>query len=244
MKKKSDVQKEVRRIQKYLSSLKRKYGDRILNLDDFDPKKITSKYKTKSVQLKHLKELTAQAIQSQLQMYDEETGEIVNLREQQRRNRSESQAQSQESKRKFWSGEDYLPLKEELEYNNLGEDIATMVGEEWNYQEFSLGNYKELNKIIDDQLAMKKGKMFSNMRRVEGRERGALVQNWLTKLTEEVGLDKVAQMINRYAGENPMNRYEIFYKEGANTEFMFRAMEYLDVDDETRRELYKKLDMA
>ena len=242
MKPKSNVQKELRRIQKYLSAQKRKYGDRILNIDEIDPKAILSKYKTKSVQLKHLKELTAQALQEQLKILDEETGEVVSLREQQRRNRSDVQIQNRKSAQQFWGGdtEEYYPLKEEIEFNNMGEDLANMIGESWNYQEFSLGNYKLLQDILDEQLAMKR--KFGDAYKVAGRERAALVQNWLNKLVEEQGLGKVAQMINRYAGENPLNRQEIFYKEGSNTEFMYRAMNYLDVDDDTRRELYKTID--
>ena len=259
--KKSNVMAEVIRINMYLKKLRRKYGDRLLNIEDVSPDNITQKYKTAKARLTRLQALTPKTIKEKLKVVDTSTGEIISVREQERRVRSESQKQSRESAQRFWSGEEtitkddvqldveYLPLKEEIEYNRMGEELSTMVGEDWNYQEFSTANYRELKSIVEQQFEMvddsgKEQNKYGDAYKVKSRERALVVQNWLAKLTDKVGLGKVAQMINRYAGENSMTRMDIFYREGQNLEFMYRAMNYLDVDDDTRKELYNIIEQV
>lgn len=251
MKPKSNVQKEMRRIRRYINAQKRKYGDLLLLSDDTNPESIISKYKTKSVQLKHLQELSTKELQRRIRILDPFTGEITSLSQAQKQTRSQSQKQARKSSERFWSGgeepveqdtEDYFPLKEEIELNTMGEAMANMIGETWNYQEFSTANYKALREMIEEELEMKGKQKYGDAYKTTHHQRGALVQGWLDNLVEKVGLANVASMINRFAGENQFNREALFYKEGSNTEFMYRAMDYLEVDDETRKKLYEYLE--
>ena len=227
------------------------YGDLLLLPPDIDPSIIISKYKTKAVQLKHLQELSAKELQHKIRVLDPFTGEITSLRETQSQKRSQSQKQAKQSSKDFWSGDsqdvagetdEYFPLKEEIEFNTMGEAMADMVGETWNYQEFSTANYKALREMIEEELEMKGKQKYGDAYKTAHHERGATVQSWLDNLVEKVGLANVASMINRFAGENQFNREALFYKEGSNVEFMYRAMDYLEVDDETRTKLYEYLE--
>lgn len=245
----SNIQKEVKRIKKYINAQKKKYGERFLS-SAVNPEDILTKYKTKSVQLKHLKELTSKNLKEKIVILDESTGEVQSLKETQRQTRSEAQIKSRKSRQAFWSGEEnpseeiseeYYPSKEEIEYNNLGEALASSAGEPWQYQEFSKANYNALREYISDELGMHGKQRYGDAYAKEHQERGGVVQRWLDALVERYGLDAVALMINDFAGQNSFSRESIFYNVGNNTEFIVRAMNYLPISQEERAEIFDKI---
>ena len=248
---KQKIRKEIRRINRYINAQRSKYGDNLLVPFEVNPEVEIAKYKTDKEKLKHLKKMTAKTLKMKIRVVVPSTGEVKTLSETQTQTRSEAQIKSRKSRQAFWggeeepheeTGEEYYPTKEEIEYNNLGEALATMAGETWNYQEFSLANYKALNKFIEDELTMHGKNRYGDAYAGEHHERGALVQHWLANMVEKFGLAQVASMINQFAGENSFNREAIFYKVGYNTEFIYRAMNYLPMDDAERKELYAYLE--
>ena len=243
MAKKSAIQVEVDRINKYVKEQRRKYGSSLVVPNESTPEYIIGKYKSTRTQLKKLRELTTLKLKGQMKMMDWDTAEYMSLREYQSKQKSKAQREAVKRKKaqeQAWEelynqseeDEPYYPSKEEIELNNLGEEMASVTGETWNYQEYSLANYKEIMRIGDNELKHSRDERLNI---------AILVNEWLQNLVDQFGLATVAKMLNEGIGSNSITRNEIYYDGQQALDFMYRMMDYLPIDSDLKQEIMSNL---
>lgn len=257
MAKKSAVQVEVDRINKYFKTQTKKYGNKLLVPNAINPEYILAKYKSPKTQLAKLRDLTTLKLKGQLKIVDWEQGTSMSLREyhskqksQQAKKRLQAQSQNEikeieevaqenetvmpvwDEETKSWKTEQPLPIKEEIELNNLGEEISSVTGESWNYQEYALANYKEVMKLTDNELKHSK---------FERLNIAIMVNEWLQNLIDQFGLATVAKMLNEGIGSNSITRNDIFYDGQRALDFIYRMMDHLPIDSELKDDILQNV---
>jgi len=218
IKRKSKVQKEVERIKKYVRTQRRKYGELLDENINEQVQNILNKYKTKEAQLKHLQKLTAGELQKQIRVIDFETGEIISLAEQQRRNRQEAQLG-----RKVQEGDIYYPREEDIVINNAGEELAQATGEEWHYEEFDKHVYDAFRRLLEPD-----GDEF--------KEQLSKANQLIDKLVDRFGEKEVGRALQVGAGRGHIHRFQIHYNGHFNRDFVYTILEALGADYSERRE--------
>lgn len=236
-KRKSNIDKELSRIKKYVQKQSRQYGDRMITTYDSLVNPILTKYKDKQTILKHLRSLSTEELKDRIRiLYDDETGETMTLSKLQSLHRSEA------NMRRYARDDTYYPSAEEIMLNNAGEEMAQMTGETWEYQEFSLKNYKDLRAEIDEQLKNKSRAEHKSIGQYyASNERASALSRWLDNLVDKYGLGDVARMLNVGLGQNAIDRQEMFYDGKINYNFFATMLKSLNVSDEERTKLLDEL---
>lgn len=236
-KRKSNIDKELARIKKYVQKQNRRYGDSMITTFESLVDPILNKYKDKATILKHLRQLSTEELQDRIRiLYDDETGETMTLSKLQSLHRTEANL------RRYAKDETLYPLAEEIMLNNAGEEMAQMAGETWEYQEFALQNYKDLRAEIDLQLKPKTREEYKTLSgHYATKERASKLNNWLNDLVDKYGLGDVAKMLNVGLGQNAIDRQELFYEGNINYNFFATMLKALNVSDEERTLLLNEL---
>lgn len=227
IKRKSKVQKEVERIKKYVQKQRKQYGDFLVENVDEQVQNILNKYKTKEAQLKHLQKLSAKQLQENIRVIDPETGEIISLAEQQKRNRQEAQLG-----RKVQQGDllypvepdvNYYPSEEEIVINNAGSELAVASEENWQYEEFAEYQFKAFRRALESDDP-------SNA------ERLGKANELIDKMVDRYGEKEVARALQQRLGSGAIQRIQIHYDGHFNRDFVYSMLEALGADYSERRE--------
>ena len=126
-----------------------------------------------------------------------------------------------------------LPLKEDIELNNAAEALSYTLGQEWVYHSFNLANYKEFQRIINDQINYANDKKSAKYN-ITMHKQGAAVANWLQGMVDKVGLEQVAYGLNQFLGQNGIIREMIFYRGEINYEFAWRMSGFMGLSYDDR----------
>lgn len=235
-KRKSRVQQELTRIEKYVGRQQKRYGDVSAGGVNEAISHIMKRYKSDSQRVKHLQELDASELKKKILITtDKETGETVTLEVQQSENRRMSRIKRVKHDNLY--EDTNLPIKEEIELNNMGEEMAEVLGMDW--QRFDTANYKKLRSEIDYEL---------NKPQREGRgwkrtelEAASSLNNWLDDLVNDYGLERVVAMVNEGLGTNTIDRNQLFYQGGVNINFFATMLKSLGIPNEEQTLLINKL---
>lgn len=234
--KKTRSQAELSRIQTYVSKQQKRYGDIDTTEVEKSISRIFRKYKSDFKRAEQLQSLDTSALKKKILITrDKDTGEKVTLEVQQSENRSMSRVK-REKQDNIYAEPEY-PIMEEIAINNMGEEMAEVLGMDW--QRFDTANYKKLRSEIDYEL---------NKPQREGRgwkkaelEAASNLNNWLDELVNDYGLDRVVAMVNEGLGTNTIDRNQLFYQGGVNINFFATMLKSLGIPNEEQTLLINKL---
>lgn len=236
-KRKSNIDKELSRIKKYVQKQARRYGDSMNTTFESLVNPILSKYKDKATILKHLRALTTEELKDRIKiLYDDETGETMTLSKLQSLHRTEANL------RRYAKDDMFYPSMEDIMLNNAGEEMSDFMEEPWKYEEFSTKNYKDLRSAINEQLRdTDRPDLVLKEKHYATNERASKLNNWLDDLVAKYGLGDVAKMLNVGLGQNAIDRQELFYEGKINYNFFATMLKALNVSEEERTLLLNEL---